>query len=128
MYQLRHPVLTDGVQNHLAGRYIVAHELAVVVAADLCLQHHHRIGVFEVLLPVARLGHIHQLDRDVWLDAAQHVYVVGMLVQHDDVAIAPVLQTGDQVLADQSGAAGEDDLFVQQVCHCVSSGSRCGVP
>ena len=65
MHQLRHPVLTDGVQNHLAGRDVVAHELAVIVAADLCLQHHHRIGVFEVLLPVSGLGHIHQLDCDV---------------------------------------------------------------
>ena len=102
----------DGVQNLLAGRDVVANELLIVIAPDLGLQHDDGVGTLEVSRPVSGKGQVHLLDRDVRLDAAQDVDIGGVLVQHDDVPVAPVLQPGDQVLSHQTGTAGQDDLLL----------------
>ena len=113
MNQLGNAVCLDGVQNLLAGRDVVANELLIVIAPDLGLQHDDGVRTLEVLRPVSGKGQVHLLDRDVRLDATQNVDIGGVLVQHDDVPVAPVLQPGNQVLSHQPGAAGQDDLLLR---------------
>ena len=65
-------------------------------------------GVFGVWAPdedVAKLTYY-------GLYALQHFDVRAVLVEYDDVAVAARLQTRDQVLPDQAGAARQYDLSV----------------
>ena len=112
MNQLGNAVGLDGVQNLLAGRDVVANELLIVITPDLGLQHDDGVRTLEVPRPVSGKGQVHLLDRDVRLDATQDVDIGGVLVQHDDVLVAPVLQPCNQVLSHQPGTAGQDDLLL----------------
>lgn len=51
-----------------------------------------------------------RLGDDVRVHAAQDLQVGGVLVEHDEVGIAMELEVRDEVLADEAGAAGQDDL------------------
>ncbi|CAM2161127.1 hypothetical protein PT2222_90344 [Paraburkholderia tropica] len=100
-------VLLDGVKYVARCHDVVAHERVTGRCADLRLQHHHDVRAFEMLRPVARLGQVGVNRRDVRMHAAQDVEVRLELVEHDDIGVAARLESGHQILSDESGAAGK---------------------
>jgi hypothetical protein len=119
-HQARVRLALDDVELVAGGVDVVAHEVLPVVAADLGLQHDDGGPVGEVARPFARLGQVGVFHGDAGLHAAQHFQVGAVLVEHHQVAVAARHQASHQVLANQPGAAGQDDLAVQ-VSHAVSS-------
>ena len=111
MHQLRHLSGAYRLQHVARGDQVVALEIYIVIAADLCLQHHHRARLTEMPPPVARLGKVGILNHDIRMHATQHLKVRAMLVQHDQIRVAPGLQTCHQILADETSAARQDDFL-----------------
>ena len=48
------------------------------------------------------------------MQPGEDIEVMGMLVDGDEIEIGPVGQQGHQILADQPGRAGNDDLLLRQ--------------
>ena len=108
MHQVRHIVRLDGIEHQPRRIDVVAHEILIVVAADLGLQHHNNISADEMALPVARLGEVGILDGDVRLNLLQHGQIGAVLVKNDNVGVALGFQAGDEVLTDEAGATGKN--------------------
>ncbi|MCY1362350.1 hypothetical protein D9M69_490640 [compost metagenome] len=120
MHQIRYVVRLDRIENHACRVDVIADELLPVGTTDLGLQHDNDRCVFEMFEPFAGGCDIDALDMDIGLRLFEHVDVGAVLVQHHDVRVAQITQTGYEVLSDQAGSARKDDLVVQVLHACLS--------
>ena len=84
-------MLLHQIQDDLCGCDVVACERQGLGVADLRLQHDEHFSASKVLAPVPGLRQVCVFGCHVWVKLAQHLEVLTVFVQHDQVGVAPVL-------------------------------------
>ena len=110
MHQVASALRGDGVQQPLRGGQVVAGELVFDQSADLGMADNDGIGPAQRILPDAGLCHIGLDDLDVGVQVAKQIRVGAVFVDPDNGVLTALLQTRDQVLADQASSTGNGDL------------------
>ncbi|GFZ75697.1 hypothetical protein GCM10011403_17450 [Pseudohongiella nitratireducens] len=104
--------LMNRIKNILASLHIVALKVLVVQATNLCLEHDNHIRVTDKLLPLSRFGQVREMAVDIGLDFFESGQVALMFVDHMNVRVTTSAESGAEILADQPGAARQDDFHV----------------
>jgi hypothetical protein len=91
---------------------VVANERLGKFTGDLRMQLHDTHRAIETVLPISRFGKIGEYGFHIRMQFLQDAQVVRVLVDRHDSRVAACLELDDQVLADESGRAGQDDLGV----------------
>ena len=98
------------VQQASCRHQIVAVELRFHQAADLGMADDDRVGAVQRLFPGARIRHVGLHHLDIRVKLAQDTDVGCVLVDSHNGVAAALFQAGDQILTDQAGRTGDNDL------------------
>jgi hypothetical protein len=85
----------------LARQDVVVDKFLRHQPADLGVAVHQRIAIGQRVLPAVLARQIGDDHLDIGMLLAQDLRIAGGLVDGDDPGIAPLLELGDEVLADQ---------------------------
>ncbi len=94
------------------GHQVVAGEQLGGLAGDLRVQLGDAGGAVEFARPVAGFGQIRMHHAHRRMQLAQDLQVVRVLVDRHQLGVTLLFEFDDQVLSDQPGGSGDDDLGV----------------
>ena len=102
-----------GRQTELGRRDIVANELGFIQSANLGMEEDRHVAVSQTGLPATGLGQISLDHLDIGMKLGQLRGIGRVFVCGDNFEIRIALEHRDQVLTDQAGRTGNEDLLAQ---------------
>jgi hypothetical protein len=109
-YDVANVIPTRSFEKPLCSGNVVANKLFMMEAANLGVCAYKMGAPFHLFLPRTRLGDVFGDHPDLWMESAENGSVCGMLIDRYNLAQIPYFQTWKQVLSDQAGSAGDDNL------------------